>query len=64
MIDRLLRIMKLLTDNSMYSLEDIAQRLNISTRTVYRYINGFRDAGFVIKKTGKLSKTRQVIALF
>lgn len=54
MIDRLLRIMKLLTDNSMYSLEDIAQRLNISTRTVYRYINGFRDAGFVIKKQGNL----------
>lgn len=54
MIDRVLRIMKLLTDNSMYSLEDIAQRLNISTRTVYRYINGFRDAGFVIKKQGNL----------
>src|SRR5690554_6731192 len=54
MIDRLLRIMKLLTDNTMYSIEDIAQRLNISARTVYRYINGFRDAGFVIKKYGNL----------
>ena len=54
MIDRLLRIMKLLTDNTMYSIEDIAPRLNISARTVYRYINGFRDAGFVIKKYGNL----------
>ena len=54
MIDRLLRIMKLLTDNTMYSIEDIAQRLNISARTVYRYINGFREAGFVIKKYGNL----------
>lgn len=54
MIDRLLRVMKLLTDNTMYSIEDIAQRLNISSRTVYRYINGFRDAGFVIKKYGNL----------
>src|SRR5690554_7276326 len=54
MIDRLLRVMILLTDNTMYSIEDIAQRLNISARTVYRYINGFRDAGFVIKRTGNI----------
>ena len=38
MIERLLRIMKMLTANTMYTVEDIAHRLNISPRTVYRYI--------------------------
>lgn len=52
MIIRLLRIMKMLTANTMYTVEDIAQRLNISQRTVYRYISGFKEAGFVIKKSG------------
>lgn len=52
MIERLLRIMKMLTANTMYTVEDIAHRLNISPRTVYRYINSFRNSGFVIKKHG------------
>lgn len=51
-IERLLRIMKMLTVNNMYTIEDMAQRLNVSQRTVYRYIESFRDAGFIIKKKG------------
>lgn len=51
-IERLLRLMKLLTANVTYSVNDIAERLDMSRRTIYRYIDTFRDAGFVIKKSG------------
>ncbi len=51
-IERLLRLMKLLTANVTYSVDDIAERLGMSRRTVYRYIDTFRDAGFLIKKSG------------
>jgi predicted DNA-binding transcriptional regulator YafY len=42
--------MKLLTANHRYTVADIGEKLNISERTVYRYIETFTEAGFVIKK--------------
>lgn len=51
-IERLLRLMKMLTANVEYSVDDIAERLDMSRRTIYRYIETFREAGFVIKKSG------------
>lgn len=51
-IERLLRLMKLLTANTTYTVDQLAERLDMSRRTVYRYIDTFRDAGFVIKKSG------------
>ncbi len=51
-LERLLRLMKLLTANTTYSVDQLAERLSMSRRTVYRYIDTFREAGFVIKKTG------------
>ncbi len=51
-LERLLRLMKLLTANITYNVDQIAERLGMSRRTVYRYIDTFREAGFVIKKTG------------
>lgn len=59
-IERLLRLMKLLTANTTYTVDELAERLKMSRRTVYRYIDTFREAGFVIKKTGdciRLDKT-------
>ncbi len=47
---RLLRLMKLLTANSNLTVEEIAERLSITPRSVYRYIDTFRTAGFVTKK--------------
>lgn len=44
--------MKLLTANTTYTVDQLAERLSMSRRTVYRYIDTFREAGFVIKKTG------------
>ncbi len=51
-IERMLRLMKMLTANVEYSVDEIAERLDMSRRTIYRYIDTFREAGFVIKKSG------------
>ncbi len=51
-IERLLRLMKLLTANTTYTVDDLAARLGMSRRTVYRYIDTFREAGFLIRRTG------------
>ncbi|MFI3277650.1 MAG: WYL domain-containing protein [Rikenellaceae bacterium] len=52
-IERLLRLMKMLTANTTYSVDELASRLSMSRRTVYRYIDTFREAGFVIKREGE-----------
>jgi len=51
-LERLLRLMKMLTANTTYTVDDLAERLGMSRRTVYRYIDTFRSAGFVVKRTG------------
>lgn len=51
-LERLLRLMKMLTANTTYNVDQLADRLQMSRRTVYRYIDTFREAGFVIKKSG------------
>ena len=50
-IERMLRLMKMLTANTSYSVDEMAERLAMSRRTIYRYIDTFREAGFVIKKS-------------
>lgn len=42
--------MKLLTGNVNYTVNDLAERLDTSYRSIYRYIETFKDAGFVIHK--------------
>jgi len=42
--------MKMLTASNYLTVEEIAGRLSITPRSVYRYIDTFREAGFVIKK--------------
>ena len=44
--------MKLLTANTTYNVDQLAERLSMSRRTIYRYVDTFREAGFVIKKSG------------
>lgn len=55
-LERLLRLMKILTANNSLTVDEIADRLLISSRSVYRYIDTFREAGFVIKKSGNYIK--------
>ena len=58
-IERLLRILMMLTGNNSYTVEEIAERLSVSKRTVYRYIDSFRESGFVVTKSGDFVKIKK-----
>ena len=49
-LERMLRLMKLMTGNVNYTVNDLAERLDTSYRSIYRYIETFKDAGFVVQK--------------
>lgn len=49
-IERLLRLMQYLSGNTYYSLDELSEKLGISRRTMFRYIDTFRNAGFVVQK--------------
>ena len=51
-IERLLRLMKLMTGNVNYTVNDLAERIGTTYRSVYRYIDTFKDAGFVVQNLG------------
>ena len=43
-IARMLRLMKLMSGNINYSVEELSERLEMSDRTIYRYIDAFKNA--------------------
>lgn len=49
-IERVLRLMKLMTGHINYTVEELADKLYTSPRSIYRYIDTFKDAGFVVQK--------------
>ena len=49
-LERMLRLMKLMTANVNYTVNDLAERLGTTYRSIYRYIDTFKDAGFVVQK--------------
>lgn len=49
-VERLLRLMKLMTGNVNYTVNDLAECLGTTYRSIYRYIETFKDAGFVVHK--------------
>ncbi len=49
-VERMLKLMMMLTGNLNYSVSDLSEKLEMSERTIYRYIDTFKAAGFVIKK--------------
>lgn len=59
-IERMLRLMKMMSGNINYSVEELAERLDMSDRTIYRYIDTFKNAGYTVTKiyanTYKLEK--------
>lgn len=52
-IERLLRLMQYLIGNTNYTLEEIGNRLGISRRTLFRYLDTFKSAGFVVRRIGE-----------
>lgn len=49
-IVKVLRLMKLLTGNVSRTIDQVAKEMGITPRTVYRYIDDIREAGFVVNK--------------
>ena len=42
-IERMLRLMRLLASNTNYTIDELAEKLNMSYRTIYRYIDTVKD---------------------
>lgn len=49
-VERMLRLMKLLTGNTAYTVEDLAEKLDTTYRSIYRYLDSFKEAGFAVRK--------------
>lgn len=49
-IERLLRLMKYLSSNSSNSIGSLGKKLGMSPRTIYRYIDTLKSAGFSVSK--------------
>lgn len=49
-IERLLLLTMLMSSKSDHTIEDLAHKFNITPRSVYRYIETLRKAGFVVEK--------------
>ena len=49
-IERLLRLMKMMSGNTNYTIDELAELLGISYRSIYRYIDTFNESGFVVEK--------------
>jgi predicted DNA-binding transcriptional regulator YafY len=45
--------MKMMSGNTNYTIEELASKLGMSYRSVYRYIDTFKASGFVIEKLQK-----------
>lgn len=51
-LERLLHLMMLMSANTCYTIDELAERMETSSRSIYRYIDTFRAAGFTIYKEG------------
>lgn len=49
-IQRMLRLMTLLSGNVNYTVDELADKLEMSYRSIYRYIDTFKEAGFTVEK--------------
>lgn len=57
----MLRLMKLLSSNVDYSVDELAQKMGLSFKTIYRYLDSFKEAGFVVyKQRGSVYKLAQM----
>ena len=51
-LEKEMNLMLLLTENHRYDVESICQRIGISRRMLYYYLESFRDWGFKVEKCG------------
>ena len=51
-IERMLRLMQLMSGLRHYTIEELAERLETSPRSIYRYIDTFKSVGYAVRKEG------------
>ncbi len=49
-VERVFRLMRLMTGNVFFTVEELAEKLDTSYRSIYRYIDTFKELGFVVEK--------------
>ncbi|MBQ2296756.1 MAG: HTH domain-containing protein [Clostridia bacterium] len=49
-IERLLRLIKMMSGHENYTIDQLAEKLGTSYRSIYRYIDTFKECGFVVLK--------------
>lgn len=49
-IERVLRLMRMMSGSVNFTVDELAEKMDTSYRTIYRYIETFKDAGFVVEK--------------
>ena len=49
-IERMLRLLKMMSGNNNYTIEELAKKLDTSYRSIYRYIDTFKASGFTVIK--------------
>ena len=50
-IERVLRLMQYMSSGFDYTINELADKLGMSYRTIYRYIDTFKNVGFAVVKT-------------
>ncbi|MBR4809965.1 MAG: transcriptional regulator, partial [Bacteroidales bacterium] len=51
-VERMLRLMQLLSGNVYYTIGELGEKLELSRRTLFRYFDTFKSAGFVVQNIG------------
>lgn len=60
-VERLLRMIQLMSGPRNYKVDELCRELEMSRRTFYRYVETFKDAGFVVeKKSGGIYRIAQM----
>lgn len=49
-IERVLRLMSLMSGSAEYTVDELARKLDTSYRSIYRYIDTFKACGFAVEK--------------
>ena len=55
-IERVLRLMQLMSGKRHYTIDELAERLGTSARSIYRYLDTFKSVGYVIQKEGNVPR--------
>ena len=49
-LEKVLALMKIMSGKQTFSIDELAEKMGTSYRSIYRYIDTFRSAGFVVDK--------------